>query len=68
MPPVRYLQQMNHIITHNRTPTVRWLGYDLEDREIVVRWPTGEREFSVLHSIWGPSSLFNIYNGLLPTG
>jgi hypothetical protein len=68
MPPVQDLLQMKHIITHNRTPAVGWLGYGLDDREIVVRLPRGEREFSVLHNIWGPSSLFNIYNGLLPTG
>ena len=53
MPPVHYLLQMKHIITHNRTPAVRWLGYGLDDREIVVRLPTGEREFCVLHNTWG---------------
>jgi len=66
MPPVRYLLQMKHIIYVYIMAFL--LGYGLDDREIVVRLPTGEREFSVLHNIWGPSTLFNICNGLLPTG
>lgn len=45
MPPVRYLLQMKHIITYNRTPAVRWLDYGLDDREIVVRLPAGKENF-----------------------
>jgi hypothetical protein len=41
----------NFFVIHGTAPAIERLGYGMDDLRIGVRFPAGDREFSILHNI-----------------